>query len=170
MGQHGKLLTALLNALSFGFVLGFGPGFIFFAFFLLGTETTCNAAAPMKLKIPGFLALGFGVAVLVTIVSHHFYSAYHHKQVDARRDDRRRTRTERVQSLRSSRSRQGSLFSRQILRQHVDHGIFGIGMSGVGVIEFSNFGGPDLDVIEFSKFRRSGLGSSSPCKDFSRQL
>ena len=31
-------------------------------------------------------------------------------------------------------------------------GFFGIAMSGLGVIEFSNFGGPDLDVIEIPDF------------------
>ena len=58
-------------------------------------------------------------------------------------------------------------------------GIFGIAMSGLGliefsnfgepdlvVIEFSNFGGSDLDVIEFSNFRRSRLGSRRPAKIF----
>ena len=34
-------------------------------------------------------------------------------------------------------------------------GIFEIAMSGLGLIEFSDFGGPDLDVIEFSDFRFS---------------
>ena len=30
-------------------------------------------------------------------------------------------------------------------------GIFGIAMSGLGMSVFSNFGGPGLDVLEFSK-------------------
>ena len=37
-------------------------------------------------------------------------------------------------------------------------GIFEIAMSGLGLIEFSNFGEPDLDVIEFSDFGGPDLG------------